>query len=62
MSYAFSVGNSHAPAHVDATVMKLFELFPALIERTSQFSLNQWLLTFACITLACYALLISRRP
>ncbi len=41
--------------------MNPFDLVQEVIRRTSQFNFHDWLLTFACIILASYALLISRR-
>ncbi len=42
--------------------MNVFDFFQSLIERTSQMTAHQWLLTSACVILGCYAILISRRP
>jgi hypothetical protein len=42
--------------------MNLFDVVQSLIERTSQMTAHQWLLTSACVILGCYALLVSRRP
>jgi hypothetical protein len=41
--------------------MKLLNFFESLIHRTSQFSISEWLLTFACAVLAIYAIGLSRR-
>lgn len=37
------------------------EFFESLMRRTSQFSIQDWLLTFACAIIAYYALQIARR-
>ncbi len=42
--------------------MNPVDFVQSLVQRTSQFTFHNWLIVFACISLATYILLISRRP
>jgi hypothetical protein len=42
-------------------LMNLLNFFESVITRTSQFTIRVWLLTFACVVLAIYAVGLSRR-
>jgi hypothetical protein len=41
--------------------MEPLDFFQSLMHRTSQFTIQDWLLTFACAVVAWYALQIAKR-
>jgi hypothetical protein len=41
--------------------MNLLNFTEALIRRSSQFSISDWMLVFSCVILGTYALLLARR-